>query len=88
MISSKQAGELGFASRVLILNNPRLPLSRRTTVMIFQSWLSSVFHALAAVIDDVVEGFEDGVGEPVLPHEPPDIFLTIEFWCARRQWQQ
>ena len=23
---------------------------------------------------------KDAVGEPVLPHELPDIFLTIEFW--------
>jgi hypothetical protein len=40
------------------------------------------------MIDDVVVRFEDAVGQPVLPHELPDIFLAVEFWCARRQWQQ
>ena len=37
------------------------------------------------MIDDVVEGFEDAVGEPVLPHELPHIFLAVEFRCARRR---
>jgi Flp pilus assembly protein CpaB len=35
------------------------------------------------VIDDVVEGFEDPVGKPVLPHEHPDVFLAVEFGGAR-----
>jgi hypothetical protein len=29
--------------------------------------------SVAAAIDDVVEGFEDSVREPVLSHELPDI---------------
>jgi hypothetical protein len=29
--------------------------------MIFQGWSISVFQALAAVVDDIVEGFEDAV---------------------------
>ena len=33
---------------------------------------------VAAVIDDVVEGFEDTVRQPVCPHELPDVFLRIE----------
>ena len=44
--------------------------------------------AVAAVVDDVVEGFENPVGKPVLSHELPDVFLAVEFWCARRQWHQ
>ena len=32
----------------------------------------------AAVIDNIVEGFEDAVGQPVLPHELPDVFLAVE----------
>ncbi len=32
---------------------------------------------VAAVIDDVVEGFEDAVRQPVLAHELPDIFLAV-----------
>jgi hypothetical protein len=31
----------------------------------------------AAMIDDVGEGFEDTIGEPVLSREPPDIFLRV-----------
>jgi hypothetical protein len=33
---------------------------------------------VAAVVDDVVEGFEDAVRQPVCSHELPDIFLRIE----------
>src|SRR5262249_18666114 len=40
--------------------------------------------SVAAVIDDVVEGFENSVREPVLPHEFPDIFLAVEFGRAWR----
>src|SRR5258707_10795538 len=40
---------------------------------------------IAAVIDDVVEGFEDAVRQPVLAHELPDVFLAVELWGARRQ---
>jgi hypothetical protein len=35
---------------------------------------------IATVIDDVVEGFEDAVRQPVLPHELPYVFLA----AARR----
>ena len=38
------------------------------------------------MIDDIVEGFEDPVREPVLSHELPDVFLAVEFGCAR--WQR
>jgi hypothetical protein len=40
---------------------------------------------VAAVIDDVVEGFESSVRQPVLPHELPNIFLAVEF---RRAWRE
>jgi hypothetical protein len=43
---------------------------------------------VAAVIDDVVEGFENPVRQPVLPHELPDIFLAVEFGCAWRELQE
>ena len=33
---------------------------------------------VAAVIDDVVVRFEDAVGQPVLPHELPDVFLRVQ----------
>ena len=37
------------------------------------------------MIDDVVEGFENSVRQPVLPHELSDIFLAVEF---RRAWRK
>jgi len=43
---------------------------------------------VAAMIHDVVEGFEDPVREPVLAHELPYVFLTVEFGRPRRQWHQ
>jgi len=33
----------------------------------------------AAVVEDVVVGFEDPVGEPVVAHELPDVFYGVEF---------
>ena len=33
----------------------------------------------AAVVEDVVVGFEDTVGEPVVAHELPDVFYGVEF---------
>ena len=38
------------------------------------------------MIDDLVVGFEDAVGEPVIPHELPDIFDWIELWTFG--WQR
>jgi len=43
---------------------------------------------IAAVIDDVVEGFEDAVRQPVVSHELPDILLAVELRCTRRQLQK
>ena len=40
------------------------------------------------MIDGVVEGFENSVRQPVLPHELPDIFLAVEFGCARGELQE
>jgi hypothetical protein len=37
------------------------------------------------VIDDIVEGFEDPVREPVPSHELPDVFLAVKFGRAWRQ---
>jgi hypothetical protein len=48
----------------------------------------SVLQAIAAVIDDVVERFENSVRQPVLAHELPDIFLAVEFGCAWRKLQE
>jgi hypothetical protein len=40
------------------------------------------------VVDDVVVGSEDAIGEPVFAHELPDIFDRIEFGRFRRQRHQ
>ena len=42
--------------------------------------------SIAAMIDDLAVGFEDAVGEPVIPHELPDIFDWIELWTLG--WQR
>src|SRR5712671_1033 len=40
---------------------------------------------IAAVLEDVVVGAEDAIGEPVVAHELPDVFDRVEF---RRLWRQ
>jgi len=40
----------------------------------------------AAVIDDVVVGFEDAVRQPVVAHELPKVLDWIELWAPR--WQR
>ena len=40
---------------------------------------------LAAVIDEIVIGFEDTVGEPVVAHELPDVLDRVELGAFRRQ---
>jgi hypothetical protein len=40
------------------------------------------------VIENVVEGFENAVREPVLAHELPDVFLRVELRRTRRQRQE
>ena len=41
---------------------------------------------ITAMADDLVVGFDDAVGEPVIPHELPDVFDRIEFRTFGRQW--
>src|SRR5216683_7693942 len=42
----------------------------------------------AAVVDDVVEGLEDTVRQPVCSHELPDVLLRVELGRAWRQRQE
>jgi hypothetical protein len=42
--------------------------------------------SITAMIDNFVVGFEDVVGEPIVPHELPDVFDRIEFWAFG--WQR
>jgi hypothetical protein len=41
--------------------------------------------SLAAIVDEIVVGFEDAVREPVVAHELPDVFYRVEFGAFRRQ---
>ncbi len=41
---------------------------------------------ITAMIQDLIVGVEDPVGEPVIPHELPDVFDRIEFWTFG--WQR
>ena len=40
---------------------------------------------LAAVVDEIVVGFEDTIGEPVVAHKLPDVFDRVELGAFRRQ---
>ncbi len=52
-------------------------------------WLADeVVPGEAAVVDDVVVGFEDAVRQPVVTHELPDILDRVEFGASRRQRQE
>ena len=42
-------------------------------------WLiDELVPSLAAMVDEIVVGFEDAVGEPVVAHELPDVFDRVE----------
>ena len=52
-------------------------------------WLADeVVPGEAAVVDNIVVGFEYPVGEPVVAHELPDILDRVEFGAARWEPQQ
>ena len=49
-------------------------------------WLVDEFvPCVAAVVEDIVVGFEDPVREPVVAHELPDVLLWVEFRTFRGQ---
>lgn len=49
-------------------------------------WLiDELVPCLAAIIDEIVVGFEDTVGEPVVAQELPDVLDRVEFGTFRRQ---
>lgn len=35
--------------------------------------------SVTAMIEDLIIGFEDAVGEPIIAHELPDVFDRVEF---------
>jgi len=50
--------------------------------------IGELVPGIAAVVDDVVEGFEDPVREPVFAHELPYVFLRVELRAFCRQGDQ
>ena len=42
-------------------------------------------HDAPGLIDEIVVGFEDTVGEPVVAHELPDVLDRVELGAFRRQ---
>src|SRR5262245_66620510 len=40
------------------------------------------------MVDEIIVGFEDAVGEPVVAHELPDVLDRVELWALRRQHDQ
>ena len=49
--------------------------------------IDELVPGVAAVVDDVVVGFEDAVREPVVAHELPDVLDGVQFGAFRRQRQ-
>src|SRR5271156_4615086 len=47
--------------------------------------IDELVPSIATVVDDVVEGFEDSVREPVVAHELPDVFLRVQLRAFCRQ---
>jgi hypothetical protein len=39
----------------------------------------------ATMIDEIIVGFKDAVGEPVIAEKLPDVFDWVEFGAFRRQ---
>lgn len=50
--------------------------------------IDEVVPGEAALVDDVVVGFEDAVRQPVVTHELPDVLDRVELGASRRQRQQ
>lgn len=49
-------------------------------------WLiDELVPRLAAMIEDVIVGSEDAVGEPIIAHELPDVLDRVEFGTFGRQ---
>src|SRR5262245_48657409 len=72
---------------ILRLSDLRLP-NRGGRWHDFPRLIDERVPGVAAVIDDIVEGLENSVRQPVLPHELPDVFLAVEFGCAWRELQE
>ena len=47
--------------------------------------IDELVPSLAAVIDEIIVGFEDAVREPIIAQKLPDVFDRVEFRRFRRQ---
>ena len=47
--------------------------------------IDELVPCLTAMVDEIVVGFEDAIGEPVVAHELPDVFNRVELGAFRRQ---
>jgi hypothetical protein len=52
--------------------------------MMRQGWSTNLIPRFAAVVDEIVVGFEDTVGEPVVAHELPDVLDRVELGAFLR----
>jgi len=49
-------------------------------------WLiDELVPRLTAMVDEIVVGFEDAIGEPVIAHELPDVLHRVELGAFWRQ---
>ncbi len=51
----------------------------------FPRLIDELVPSCAAMVDEIVVGFEDAVGEPVVAHELPDVFDRVELRRFGRQ---
>ena len=54
----------------------------------FPGLVDELVPSVAAVVDDVVVGFEEAVGEPIVAHELPDVFLRVQLGAFGGQRDQ
>ena len=47
--------------------------------------IDKLVPSLAAMINEIIVGFEDAVREPIIAHVLPDVFDRVEFRGFRRQ---
>ena len=46
--------------------------------------IGELVPSIAAMVDEIVVGFEDATGEPVVAHELPDVFHRVDLGGFRR----
>lgn len=49
--------------------------------------IDELVPGVATVVEDVVVGFEDPIGQPVVAHELPDVLDRVELGTFRRKRQ-